>query len=105
MSILGLRASYDRLQEALRGALGAKPLGVILFGSMVYMGRGRDLDLLVIVERMEGPPMKRSEDENSVSREIFKGLGMWADVHIFDLEEFKENLAPWNLPLRPSSGL
>ncbi|MEM3070468.1 MAG: nucleotidyltransferase domain-containing protein [Candidatus Bathyarchaeia archaeon] len=93
-SILGLRASYDRLKEAVRGSLGASPLGIILFGSTVYMGRGRDLDLLVIVERVEGPLVKRFEAERLISREIFKGLGVWADVHILDLEELKENLAP-----------
>lgn len=93
-SILELRAYYDRLGEAVGKALGAKPLGVILFGSMVYMGRGRDIDLLVVVERMEGPPIKRLGIESSMSREIFRDLGIWADVHIFDLEEFKENLAP-----------
>lgn len=93
-SILGLRASYDKLQEAVREFLGARPLGIILFGSMIYMGSGRDVDLLIIVERMEGPLANRFEIERLIFMEIFKGLGIWADVRIFDIDEFKENLTP-----------
>ncbi len=76
------------------GTLRDRPLGIIVFGSMFYMGGGGDLDLLVILERVEGPLKKRFEDESSISREIFRELGVLADVHIFDLEGLRENLAP-----------
>jgi len=76
----------DELKDALRG--------VIVFGSSVYFRSARDIDLIVIVDR--GLNLKeKMKLELKLSRKLRKRLGSaFFDVHVMDLDTFKENLVP-----------
>ncbi len=93
-STLSRREFYERIAEAVKRVLGDSVLGIILFGSYIYMGRGRDIDLVIVV-REEVSARKRFDLELAVSRELRKiARDTVFDVHILSMEDFKRNLTP-----------
>jgi len=64
---------------------------IILFGSTVYMGRGRDLDIIVVVENYLKDPINDSIDLRTKLNKILK-YNPIVDVHVFTIEDFKSNL-------------
>lgn len=92
--ILGGRELLDKVaskvKEIIRGDLKA----IIVFGSMIYLGRGRDVDLIIVVGG-ENDVRSKLEMEHKLRRVLQKEIpGLVFDVHVFSLEEFKENLKP-----------
>ncbi|RLE85148.1 MAG: hypothetical protein DRJ41_01785 [Thermoprotei archaeon] len=91
---LGREEFYNRILNLILNLLDAKVLGVIVFGSRVYMGEGNDIDLLVILD----DELKLKEKIRleafiaSKLRRTFKGATF--DVHVFDVQGFQENLVP-----------
>ncbi len=75
-SILGLRSDV---------------LAVIVFGSYVYMGRGRDLDIIVVVKDYKKDPFR---DSIELRMSLHKKLGYrpYLDIHVLTLEDFRKNL-------------
>ncbi len=84
----------DKVVDIITGFLGEKVLAVILFGSSVYFGSGRDIDLLVVVKNRISIKEKLSIEYRitSILHKKFRDLEF--DVHIFDYEAFLENLIP-----------
>ena len=77
----------------LTSALGNKLLGVIMFGSYIYLGYGNDVDLLVIIgEKIDLKAKFHLERE--ISKTLSKGTGLIFDVHILSMDEFRDNLKP-----------
>lgn len=76
----------DELKNALRG--------VIVFGSSVYFKSARDIDLIIIVDGSLSLKEKMKL-ELKLSRKLRKSLGgIFFDIHVMDLNMFKENLVP-----------
>ncbi|MHA1608745.1 MAG: hypothetical protein ACTSUJ_01905 [Candidatus Njordarchaeales archaeon] len=48
---LGKEKFYEDILEFSKSFLGDRVVGIILFGSYVYLGRGKDVDLLIIISR------------------------------------------------------
>ena len=68
-------------------------IAIILFGSTVYMGRGRDLDVIVIVENYFKDPINDSIELRTKLNKMLK-YNPIVDVHVFTIEDFKSNLTP-----------
>ncbi len=85
---------YDALVRVVESVVKGRVLGVIVFGSTVYLGRGRDIDVLVVVEGdIDAKEKVRLELEVSRRlRKVFGGLVF--DVHVMSLNDFRENLTP-----------
>ncbi len=66
-------------------------LAVIVFGSSIYMGRGRDVDLVVIVRDYMIDSIK---DSINLRMYINKYLGykVFADIHVLSINDFRNNL-------------
>ncbi len=88
------RGLYELVLRVAREVLGERIVGVVVFGSTVYMGRGRDVDILVVVEGRVGL-REKLELEHEIVRRL-RRAAPWQefDVHVFDLEGFRENLVP-----------
>ncbi len=92
--ILSLRELYETIILRIKELLDQDLVGVIIFGSTVYLGRGRDIDLIVVVKKERDPRESLSLEYKlrRILEEEFKGLAF--DVHVFSFKEFKENLKP-----------
>ena len=92
--ILGRRGFYEEIARAVAEALDKRVLGVIVFGSTVYIGVGVDIDVLVIVDG-DVDLKKKFKLEHELSRRlsrVFKNRIF--DVHVMSIGEFRENLEP-----------
>ena len=88
------REFYEALLSTIKRVAGEKLKGVIVFGSTVYMGRGRDVDIIVVVEGEPdaGEGLRLGQ---AISRELARTLrGLVFDVHVMGVREFVENLVP-----------
>ena len=77
--------------------MGKNLRAVIVFGSTIYMGKGKDIDLIVVTDEEINMKDKLKLEyrlkqvlQRTVKDKIF-------DVHIFNLEEFKKNLQPGSM--------
>lgn len=92
--ILGRKEFYNRIVEVIRQVLGESVLSIILFGSVVYLGRGEDVDLIVVIDR-ELDIKEKLRLEYEVSQALFWTFrDVVFDVHIMDMSNFEENLVP-----------
>ncbi len=66
-------------------------LAVIVFGSFVYMGRGRDIDLVVIVKDYNIDPIKDSIDLRMYINKCL-GYRVFTDIHVLTMDDFRNNL-------------
>ena len=67
---------------------------IVVFGSMIYLGKGNDLDLLIVIDKIDTLKEKFSL-ESKISRILRREFPDYNfDVHIFSVEEFKNNLSP-----------
>ncbi len=74
--------------ETLKAMYGEKLHAVIVFGSTVYRGEGRDIDILVLVEDYLWDPLT---DALEVRRRL-RRLKAPLDVHVMSLHDFEENM-------------
>ena len=93
-SILPRRGLFEKITEIVRDFFGDDLCSLIVFGSSVYYGRGRDLDLIVIVKKKLNMKEKLRL-EYRLSRKLGQAIkDTLFDVHVFDIESFNENLQP-----------
>ncbi len=93
-STLGLRESYELVISKVKEVVGKDLVGILIFGSTIYLGSGEDVDLVVIISS-ELSLKDRFKVEYRVKKELerlFKSLIF--DVHILSIEEFRNNLKP-----------
>ncbi len=90
---LGERELYN-IYRVIKGFFRDKLLSIILFGSTVYRGYGRDIDLIVIVDE-ELDLHRRFDIEYKLRIELRRRniLGD-VDIHVIDKDSFIENLVP-----------
>ena len=74
--------------------LGENLKAIIVFGSTIYLGKGKDIDLIIIIDKeinirgkLELEYKLKQILQKTIPNKIF-------DVHVFNLKEFKENLQP-----------
>ncbi len=67
---------------------------IIVFGSTIYMGRGRDIDLIVIIDKLKGLAEKQELEYTLMIELMKKHKDLIFDVHVMDIELFRENLVP-----------
>lgn len=85
-----LESKINRVLETL---LGSRLIAIILFGSSIYMGHGRDVDLLVLVDHVDGLSEKIDlEEEIKILLNRSFNYRILFDVHVLDLDQFNENL-------------
>jgi len=90
---LGIRGYWGRLVGGILGLLDGRVAGIILFGSTVYLGEGRDVDLLVVLRDEVGVEEKMRLEyilAGSLERSIRRPL----DIHVFGMKGLRENLIP-----------
>ncbi|WP_440059490.1 hypothetical protein ACSU1N_06800 [Thermogladius sp. 4427co] len=76
------------------GFYGRKLRAVIIFGSSVYNPlRSRDVDIIVVVDRIEDVKEKYVL-ELEISKELRKCISKPVDVIVFDVEMLEENTRP-----------
>ncbi len=85
---------YEEMLGVVEEVLGGRVLGVVVFGSSVYMGCGRDIDVLVVVDGgLE--PREKLRLEAELARRLRARPGCLAfDVHVLGMEDFRANLEP-----------
>ncbi len=87
------RELYEELKQFVLKALGERVLAIILFGSYIYWGTARDIDLLVIVEGSM-TPREKVLLEYEISSQARKLDLPFLDVHVLSMRDFRENLTP-----------
>ncbi|AEM39112.1 DNA polymerase beta domain protein region [Pyrolobus fumarii 1A] len=92
--ISGKEELYERIVRVVEDVLGEGVVGIVLFGSTVYMGRGRDIDILVVVDG-EVEVREKLRLELEIAKRLRKAVGDLAfDIHVMDLNSFMQNLTP-----------
>lgn len=72
---------------------GKKVLSILVFGSYVYSPRrSRDIDLLVVVDRL-GDIREKISIEIGILRELRREIRKPIDIVVLDLDSLRENLA------------
>ena len=94
-SILGKEELFEKIVYVIRKVLGDDVVGIVLFGSSVYMGMGRDIDLLVVIRR-DIDVKEKLRLELEIARELRNDISRDRifDVHVMSLKDFEQNLAP-----------
>ena len=67
-------------------------LSIILFGSYVYLGKGKDIDILIVVKKYRFNNL--IQEHFKLFQELLKlfNYKLIPDVHIFSINDFLENL-------------
>ena len=85
---------YNKITLKTKEILGENLKAIIVFGSTIYLGKGKDIDLIIIIDKEIDVKDKLKLEyklkqilQKTIPNKIF-------DVHIFNLKEFKENLKP-----------
>ncbi len=90
----GRKESYDALVNIARKLFDDNLCAVVIFGSAVYMGGGRDVDALIVVDK-DVDLREKIRLELEISKELRSMLGGTAiDVHVLSLRDFEDNLVP-----------
>ncbi len=95
--ILESKELYSKIVLRIREILGENLRAIIVFGSTIYMGRGNDIDLIVVTdEEMNMKDRLKLEYRlKQVLQRIVKDKIF--NVHVFNLEEFERNLQPGSM--------
>ena len=92
--ILEKRELYKLLTSIIRSFLKDKLKAIVVFGSMIYLGKGNDLDLLIIIDGLDTLKEKFNL-ESKISQMLNRKFPEYNfDVHVFSMDEFKSNLLP-----------
>ncbi len=84
---------YSEVKEVVLEVLGEDVIAIISFGSSVYWGEARDLDLLVVIKHALGPKEKLDLEYRLASEARARGLPP-LDIHVMGIDDFKGNLTP-----------
>lgn len=88
------RELFNFLTSIIGDVLKDRLKAIVVFGSMIYLGKGNDLDLLIVIDKIDTLKEKFSL-ESKMSRILRREFPDYNfDVHIFSVEEFKNNLSP-----------
>ncbi|OYT38458.1 MAG: hypothetical protein B6U89_05925 [Desulfurococcales archaeon ex4484_58] len=87
---------YNEIVEAIIELLGDKVSAIIVFGSSVYFGSGKDIDLLIILDLDRDFDIKEKLEIEYRIRSILQRRfrDREFDIHVFDYKSFIENLIP-----------
>ncbi|MCD6278510.1 MAG: hypothetical protein J7J11_02395 [Desulfurococcales archaeon] len=90
--ILRIGELRDLIVSKVKEVVGKDLVGIIVYGSTLYLGVGRDLDLIVIVS--EEQDLRSRFNLEIALRKSLETLikGSVADVHILSISEFRDNL-------------
>ncbi len=93
-AILGREELYRKIIQIVDHVLGRDVVGVIVFGSTVYIGWGEDVDIIIIVDR-EISEKEKLKLELEISRELRKvARDLTFDIHVMSMSDFEKNLTP-----------
>ena len=84
---------YGSVARLVEESLGEDVVGIVAFGSFVYLGRGRDVDVLIVLRRSVGIGEKLKLERELAGR-LSSELDAVFDVHVLSFEDFLANLAP-----------
>ncbi len=79
--------------KIIREVLGDRLRAIIVFGSTVYLGSGRDVDMLVVTNSDIDEKL-RTRFSSTICAEIIRRLKITPNICIMSYTEFLENLAP-----------
>jgi len=90
---LKMKGLESKINRVLGDVLGDRLESIILFGSSIYMGHGGDIDILVVVDCLEGLEEKISLEEKIIEclSKMF-GYRITFDVHILDTRGLDKNM-------------
>ncbi len=93
-NILEKEELYNKIIIEAKKILGPSLKNIIVFGSYVYLGKGSDIDLIVIIDKEINlkDKLKLEHKLSYTLQNVYRNIIF--DVHIFNLNEFKENLKP-----------
>ena len=79
----------ELVSRVARDVLGDNLVGIVVFGSSIYMGRGRDIDVLVVVREASSPKQVVSWELGILQglREVLKRVAL--DIHIVTLDDLR----------------
>ncbi|MDW7986296.1 MAG: hypothetical protein RMI88_03675 [Nitrososphaerota archaeon] len=81
------------ISRLLKNLLGSRLTAIILFGSSIYMGRGEDVDLLIVVNHIDSLDEKLDlEEEIKCFLNRSFNYEVIFDAHVLSLNQFRENL-------------
>ncbi len=83
----------SKINEIVRTILGSKLAAIILFGSSVYMGYSREVDLLILIDNL-ADFNEKIELEVEIQRSLNRlfNYDTVFDVNVLDLKQLNENL-------------
>lgn len=87
-----MKGLESKIKEAIRILFNDRLKSIVLFGSYIYMGYGRDLDILIIIDRIKCLEEKFELEEKAteILNRLFK-YNVPIDVHILGVEELDQN--------------
>jgi predicted nucleotidyltransferase len=88
-----MKGLESRINQALSEVLADRLKSIILFGSSMYMGHGGDVDILVVIDRLEGLEEKISLEEKIIEylNRLFDYRIVF-DVHVLDTGGLDKNM-------------
>ncbi len=83
----------SRINETIRTILGDKLTAIILFGSSVYMGYSREVDILILIDNL-ADFNEKIELEGRIKKSLNRlfNYDVVFDINVLDLKQFDENL-------------
>ena len=91
---LGKRELFNLLTSLIGDFLKDRLKAIVVFGSMIYLGRGNDLDLIIVIDSLDTLKEKFNL-ESKISQILHREFPDYNfDIHVFSVEEFKGNLSP-----------
>ncbi len=85
---------YNKITLKVKEIIGENLKAIIVFGSTIYLGKGKDIDLIIIIDK-EINIRGKLELEYKLKQILQKIIpNKIFDIHVFNLKEFKENLQP-----------
>jgi len=88
-----MKGLESRINQVLGEVLADRLKSIILFGSSIYMGHGGDIDILVVIDRLEGLEEKISLEEKIIEylNRLFDYRIIF-DVHVLDTGGLDKNM-------------
>lgn len=91
---LGVEEFYSEILRGLLDILGEELLAAFVFGSTIYYGKGRDVDIVAVVSKDRNMKEKLAL-EYRIRRHLCRDYRICgADLHVMSIHEFRENLKP-----------
>ncbi len=91
-SIFDREELYDSIVNITLETLGDSVLAVVLFGSSVYLGRGEDIDVLIVVNQELNVKQKLRIEHEITSKLQSRYRNITFDVHIVHIQDLQDNI-------------